>query len=400
MKRIPYGKQQITQEDIDAVVKVLESDWLTQGPTISAFEQQFAKYVGAKYAVAVANGTAALHLGAIALGVNKESRVITTPITFAASANCIRYCGGTVVLSDIDPLNGLLDLNKIRALLEKHPSGTFDGIIPVDFAGYPVDMEAFRALADEFGLWIMEDACHAPGATFTDDTGKVQQCGNGQFADVSVFSFHPVKHIACGEGGIITTNRLDLYERLLALRTHGIEKKKEKLTANHGPWYYEMQTLGFNYRLSDMQAALGISQLSRASLSLLKRREIAIIYEEAFKDLPIKTFPIRKGVSHAYHLYVIQTNYRKELYNYLRAKGVYAQVHYIPLHFLPYYQELGFRKGMFPQAEQYYEKCLSLPMYPSLKREEQGFVIDCIIDFFNEEVLATELPTMKANLMI
>ncbi len=227
-KIIPYGKHNVTQDDINAVVEVLKSDYLTQGPKILEFEKEFAKYVGSKYAVAVSNGTAALHLCNIALGVKKGDKVITTPITFAASANSITYCGGEVIFSDIDPDTYLLDINKVRRLLEKSPKGTYQGIIPVDFSGRPINLEEFRALADEYGLWIIEDSCHAPGGFFKDSKGEEQNCGNGQFADLAIFSFHPVKHIAAGEGGMITTNREDLYNKLLTLRTHGITKNENE----------------------------------------------------------------------------------------------------------------------------------------------------------------------------
>ena len=224
MKAIPYGKQHITDEDIQAVVEVLKADFLTQGPRIAEFEQAFATYVQSKYAVAVSNGTAALHLCAMALGVKPGQKVITTPITFAASSNCVRYCGGDVVFADIDPETYLLDIDSVRHLLNSSPKGTYSGIIPVDFTGRPVDLQAYRKLADEHDLWIIEDACHAPGGFFVDSDGQQQLCGNGQFADLAIFSFHPVKHIASGEGGMITTNNQDLYEKLLQLRTHGIVK--------------------------------------------------------------------------------------------------------------------------------------------------------------------------------
>ena len=223
---IPYGKQNIIKEDIDVVIAALQSNFLTQGPRIKEFEEVFAKYVGCKYAVAVANGTAALHLGTLALGVKEGDKVITTPITFAASANCIRYCGGEVVFSDIDPSTYLLDIEKVRALLENSPKGTYKGIIPVDFAGRAVDLEAYKKLANEYGLWIIEDACHAPGGYFVDVNKNNQRCGNSNFADLAIFSFHPVKHITCGEGGMVTTNDADLYQKLIALRTHGITKNE------------------------------------------------------------------------------------------------------------------------------------------------------------------------------
>ncbi|MBC7447137.1 MAG: aminotransferase class I/II-fold pyridoxal phosphate-dependent enzyme, partial [Hymenobacteraceae bacterium] len=226
---IPYGRQHITDADVAAVADALRSDFLTQGPRVAAFEEAFAAYVGAPFAVAVANGTAALHLCALALGVQPGQRVITSPITFAASANCVRYCGGEVWFADIDPATALLDLTRVRALLEAHPRGFFHGLIPVDFAGRPVELAACRALAGEFGLWIIVDACHAPGGEFTDARGTQHRCGDGSLADLAIFSFHPVKHIATGEGGMITTARRDLYEALLMLRTHGITRDPAKL---------------------------------------------------------------------------------------------------------------------------------------------------------------------------
>lgn len=373
---IPYGKQYISQEDVEAVVRTLQSTYLTQGPSVQAFEEAFAAYVGARYAVAVTNGTAALHLSALALGVEPGSKVITTPITFAASANCIRYCGGQVVFADVEPDTALLDIEKVRILLESHPRGTFSGILPVDFAGHAVDLASFRALADEYGLWIIEDACHAPGGYFTDGKGVQQRCGNGQFADAAIFSFHPVKHIACGEGGMVTTNSKEIYEKLLLLRTHGITKDPDQLRENHGGWYYEMQELGFNYRISDINCALGLSQLKRAAERLERRKAIAKLYDEAFEGTPIRPLVKPLDGGHAYHLYVIQMAERRLLYDQLQSSGIYAQVHYIPVHLQPYYQRLGWRHGDLPVAEQYYEQCLSLPMYPELSRADQMKVIE------------------------
>ncbi|MBK8505398.1 MAG: UDP-4-amino-4,6-dideoxy-N-acetyl-beta-L-altrosamine transaminase [Saprospiraceae bacterium] len=380
MKTIPYGRQHITEEDISAVADVLRSDFLTQGPKVHEFEEKFAQYIGSRYAVAVSNGTAALHLCAMALEVNDTSKVITTPITFAASSNCIRYCGGEVHFADIDPETMLLDLDKARSLLETHPKNTFSGIVPVDFSGHPVDMEAFRQLADEHNLWIIEDACHAPGGYFTDSAGQQQNCGNGKYADLAIFSFHPVKHIACGEGGMITTNRQDLYDKLLFLRTHGITKDPHLVKDSHGGWYYDMIDLGYNYRLTDMQSALGISQLSRADEGLQRRRVIANRYDEAFNGSHIRTLSAKKGMGHAYHLYVILTDNRKELYDFLKEWGIYAQVHYIPTHLLSYYRQLGWKEGDLPRAENYYSRCLSLPMYPSMTDQEQTFVIEKVLE--------------------
>lgn len=381
MRTIPYGKQEIDSKDIAAVVDALQSDFLTQGPRIAAFEKAFAGYVGAEYAVAVSNGTAALHLAALALNVNETSNVITTPITFAASANCVRYCGGKVTFADVDPRTATLDPAKVRVLLESAPKGTYSGIIPVDFAGYPVNLEVFRKLADEYGLWIIEDACHAPGGYFTDSKGEKQYCGNGKFAELAIFSFHPVKHIACGEGGMVTTNDPALYDRLMMLRTHGITKDAAKMHENHGGWYYEMQELGFNYRLTDFQAALGLTQLEKADKGLARRREIAEYYSEKFAGSQVNTAVADNGEGHAYHLYVIKTKNRKQLYDKLREHHIYAQVHYIPVHTLPYYQSLGFKKGQFPQAEAFYEECLSLPMYPGLSQEDLDFVIQTVLKY-------------------
>lgn len=377
---IPYGRQHITEEDLQAVTDTLQSDFLTQGPKVAEFEEKFAAYIGAKYAVAVSNGTAALHLCTLALGVQPGQHVITTPITFAASANCVLYAGGEVHFADVDPATALIDLRQVRQLLESHPRGHFHGLIPVDFAGLPVDMEAARQLADEFGLWLIEDACHAPGGFFTDSQGQEQRCGNGQYADLAIFSFHPVKHIATGEGGMVTTNRADLYEKLLLLRTHGITKNPAQLQQHPGGWYYEMQTLGYNYRMPDMLTALGISQLSRADAGLARRRQLAARYDAAFAETPAVR-PLASAPGHAYHLYVIQVENRKGLYDFLRERQIFAQVHYIPVHTMPYYQELGWKNGDFPRAEAYYNGCLSLPMFPDLSDEEQQYVIDCVQEF-------------------
>ncbi|TGD80833.1 UDP-4-amino-4,6-dideoxy-N-acetyl-beta-L-altrosamine transaminase [Hymenobacter wooponensis] len=378
---IAYGRQHITPEDVQAVTDTLYSDYLTQGPKVAEFEQKFAEYIGATYAVAVANGTAALHLCALALGVQPGQRVITTPITFSASANCVRYCGGEVHFVDIDPATALIDLKAVRRLLESHPVGHFQGLIPVDFAGLAVNLEEARQLADEFGLWIIEDSCHAPGGFFTDSLGQEQRCGNGQFADLAIFSFHPVKHIATGEGGMITTNNAALYEHLLRLRTHGITKDPAQLERpSDGGWYMEMQELGYNYRMPDMLCALGISQLRRAESGLARRRDLAARYDAAFAQMP-EVQPLEGAPGHAYHLYVIQVANRKGLYDFLREKQIFAQVHYIPVHTMPYYEQLGWKPGDFPLAEAYYAHCLSIPLFPSLTDEEQQYVIDCIREF-------------------
>ena len=375
---IPYGKHHIDNEDIEAVVSVLKSGQITQGPKIEEFESEIAKYVGAKYAVAVNNATSGLHLSVLSLGLEKGDRVITTPITFAASANCIRYAGGEAWFADIDKDTYLLSLDSTRKLIESKPNGFFKGIIPVDFAGLPVDLEDFKVLAKKHNLWLIEDACHAPGGSFIDSSGIQQKCGNGNYADVSVFSFHPVKHIACGEGGMVTTNSEKIYKKLTSLRSHGITK--DNMSENHGEWFYEMQALGFNYRLTDIQCALGITQLAKNDKGVARRNEIAKKYKEAFKG-KIKFQSLPKGSYNAHHLFVIEVEKRKELYDYLRAFKIYTQVHYIPVHTLPYYQEIGYDEADLSNSEKYYSRCLSLPMYPSLTKEEQEFVIEKILSF-------------------
>ena len=377
--KIPYGRQHISEEDIAAVSKALTADFLTQGPSIDEFEEKFAAYIGSKYAVAVANGTAALHLCALALGVNEKSKVITTPITFTASANCIRFCGGEVDFADIDPETVLLDIESVRKKLALAPKGTYQGIIPVDFAGYPVDLEAYRKLADEYGCWIIEDSCHSPGGYFTDSKGIRQNCGNGNYADLAIFSFHPVKHIACGEGGMVTTNDEKLYHKIKELRSHGLTKDPEVMHENHGGWYYEMHSLGYNYRFTDFQAALGISQLSRADKNLERRKTIAKKYDESFKGTEFEVIIPPSDIGHAFHLYVIQVDDRKKLYDHLRALNILVQIHYIPVNSQPYYKERG--NFPTPNADKYYARCLSLPMYPTLTDEEQDWVIECVKNF-------------------
>jgi len=391
---IPYGKQFISDDDIEAVLAALKGDYLTQGPTILEFEKKFSNYTGSKYAVAVSNGTAALHLCALALGVKNGDKVITTPITFVASANCIRYCDGEVVFSDINRESFLIDLGKVEKLLSEHPKGTFKGIIPVNFAGRAVNLEILKDLAKAYNLWIIEDACHAPGAYFIDSKGVKQNCGNGTYSDLSIFSFHPVKHIATGEGGMITTNNEDLYIKLLSLRTHGIIKDSINFNNNvdfangasgeesYPGWYMEMQNLGFNYRFTDFQAALGISQLNRAEAGLIRRKQIAKKYRDAFinKEFIINQSGLIEG--HAYHLYVLEVKNRLGLYNYLKQNNIYCQIHYIPCHLMPYYRNYGWKEGDMPNAELYYKNCLSIPMFPSMSDDDIERVISEIYRFY------------------
>lgn len=382
MKPISYGRQNITQEDIEIVVKTLKSDFLTQGPLVKEFEDKFARYVGAKYAVAVTNGTDALHLCSLGLGVETGHKVITTPITFVASANSVLYCGGEIDFVDIDPKTYTMDLDKLENKLESNPAGTYKGVIPVDLAGYPVNVERLRQIANRHKLWIIEDACHAPGGYFTDSENKQQYCGNGAYSDLQIFSFHPVKHITTGEGGMVTTNNKTLYDKLKLLSSHGITKDSLKLEENQGGWYYEMQELGYNFRLSDINCALGVSQLDRAKEGLFVRNKIAEKYNNAFNKIDgIITPFVAENVFHAYHLYIIQVENRKGLYDFLRENNIFTQVHYIPVHLNPFYKKMGWGKGDFPIAEAYYEKCLSLPMFSCLTDSEQDYIIEKVLEF-------------------
>ena len=385
MNPISYGHQYISDEDIQAVVETLKSDYLTQGPKIGEFEKNFSEYMGCQYACMVSNGTAALHLCAMALGIKPGDKVITTPITFVASANGFRYQGAEIVFCDIDPKTYCLDLVKLEQILKASPKGTYKAVVPVDFAGYPVDEERLRKMADEYGFAIVVDACHAPGGSYIDSKGVKQMVGNCHYADLTCFSFHPVKHIATGEGGAVTTNRKDLYEKVALYRTHGITKDPSLLKQNDGGWYYEMQDLGYNYRITDFQAALGISQLKRLDWSIQRRNEIARKYDESFKGTPIKTPYRAENITHAFHLYIIQVDAdkRKGLYDHLRANKIFAQVLYIPAHTMPYYKQFGWKNGDLPVAEDYYSHCLALPMYPTLTEEEQEYVIEKVKEFLD-----------------
>ncbi len=395
-KPIPYGKTEITELDIQAVNETLRSDFLTQGPKVKEFEDAFAKYVGCKFAVAVANGTAALHLCTLALEFQEGDKVITTPITFAASANCIRYTGAEVLFADIDPATYLIDIQAVTKLLEAKDGHKIKGIIPVDFAGRAVPLEDLKPLVKKYGIKVIEDACHSPGGYYLDETGNRQQCGNGYGADLAVFSFHPVKHIATGEGGMITTNDERLYKKLLLLRTHGISRDPQTFvnsaqfatatseSSTYPGWYMEMQTLGFNYRLTDFQSALGLSQLKRASIGLERRREIAKRYYESFSGKSYIKGQSGVVEGHAYHLYVIEVDDRLGLYNFLRSKNIYTQIHYIPCHLMPYYRALGWKEGDLPHAERYYQQCLSLPIFATLTEDEQSYIINCVEEYYRQ----------------
>ncbi len=380
-KVIPYGRQNITDADIAAVVETLKSDFLTQGPKVKEFEDAFAQYVGAKFAVAVTNATAGLHIAVLALGAKTGKKIITSPLTFIASANCALYSGMDVDFVDIDPKTLCIDPVLLEEKIRKSP-GDYTGVVLVDFAGFPADLEKIKTITDKYGLWLLEDAAHAPGAEYKDSKGQWQKCGNGIHATASVFSFHPVKHIACGEGGMITTNNEAVYKKLMNLRTHGITRDPaEFVNESHGGWYYEQIDLGFNYRLSDVLCSLGISQLSRMKENIQARRDIADRYLSGLKSLPITLPHVPESSRHAYHLFVIQTDRRRELYDHLKSRGIYAQIHYLPVHKQPYY-EARYGKQTFPLSEKYYDRCLSLPMYHSLTQEDQKYVIDTIQEFY------------------
>ncbi|WP_048601367.1 UDP-4-amino-4,6-dideoxy-N-acetyl-beta-L-altrosamine transaminase [Rubeoparvulum massiliense] len=368
---IPYGRQWVDEEDIQAVVDVLRSDYLTTGPTIEAFEKKFAKYVGAKYAVAISNGTAALHAACFAAGIGEGDEVITTPITFAASANCVLYCGGTPVFADIDPITYNISPSEIR----KNITSKTKALIPVHFTGQPCDMDEIYKIAQEYNLIVIEDAAHAIGADY-----KGRKIGS--ISDMTTFSFHPVKHITTGEGGMITTNNDELYEKLKLFRSHGITRDPKMLHQNKDHWYYEQIELGYNYRMTDIQAALGLSQLKKADRFLKRRREIAHQYNEAFKGIDGLILPHQLDSSHSsWHLYIIQIDSNKigvnrdEAYQRLIERKIGANVHYIPVYLHPYYQRLGYKQGLCPQAENLYESMITLPLFPKMTESHVQAVI-------------------------
>ncbi len=384
--KVPYGKQEILDEDIEAVVRVLKSDFLTQGPAVVAFEEAFARQVGSRYAVSFNNATAALHTSFRILNRDLKKKVLVTPITFAASSNCVLFESGKVEFVDINPVTYNIDLNLLEEKLKRNPAD-YQGMIVVDFAGLPLEMESFRTLASQYNLWIIEDACHAIGGSFVNSEKEVTKVGSCLYSDLTIFSFHPVKHIATGEGGMVTTNSEAHYRQLLKLRSHGIERDPAKFAVPaHGGWYHEMQELGYNYRMSDINAALGASQLTRLSSNIERRNAIADRYKESFRDLPLSFQKYdEKNIVNAYHLFVVETGNRKELYEFLKSQDIYTQVHYLPVYWHPYYQGLGFQKGQCPLAESYYEKCLSLPMFHGMSDEEQCYIIEKVHEYFNEK---------------
>ncbi|MDP4528339.1 UDP-4-amino-4,6-dideoxy-N-acetyl-beta-L-altrosamine transaminase [Alkalimonas delamerensis] len=373
---IPYGRQHITAEDIAAVQAVLQSDFLTQGPVVPAFEQQFCALTGARYAVAVNSATSALHLACLALGVKPGSRVWTSPISFVASANCARYCGASVDFVDVEPDSGNLCLASLRQKLEEArlKDALPEVVIAVHLAGLSCDMQQLHHLAAEFDFRIIEDASHAVGAAFLE-----QPVGSCQYSDITVFSFHPVKIITTAEGGMALTNEPNLARQLQLLRSHGISRDPDEMTEPaHGPWYYQQLQLGYNYRMTDLQAALGLSQSQRLNAIIEKRQQLAARYQQhlvgAALDCPI----VPNGSLCSYHLFIVRLHdktRRKAVFEALRQAGIGVNVHYIPIHTQPYYQQLGFDWGDFPNAEDFYERIISLPLYPELTESEQDYIV-------------------------
>lgn len=376
---LAYGKQKIDEDDINSVVKVLKGDYLTTGPIVSEFENSVAKYVGTKYAVAVSNGTAALHMACYAAGISEGDEVLVPAITFAASSNCVLYCGGKPVFIDIDPKSYNIDINKIK---EKITNKT-KAIIPVDFAGQSVDMDLILKIAEEYNLIVIEDAAHALGSEYKNE--KV-----GSKAHMTEFSFHPVKPITTGEGGVVVTNSKELYEKMILFRSHGITRNSELMTENQGPWYYEQIDLGYNYRLTDIQSALGLSQIKKLDDFILKRREIVNKYNEAFKDLKEIVTPFENEYSKSgYHIYVLLLNLdklkcgRKEIFEALQAENIGVNVHYLPVYLHPYYKKLGYKKGECPVAEDIYNRMITIPLFPSMSDKDIKDVIEAVKKVLN-----------------
>jgi len=381
-----YGKQTIEQDDIDAVVNVLKSDWLTQGPSVRQFENELGEKFNAKFVSAVANGTAGLHLIALALGWGNNDIVITTPITFLASANCILYAGATPDFADINPVTYTIDVNKLeeKVLYYKKQNKKVKAVVAVDYAGLPCDWKKLRELADYYDFKLVNDNCHALGAEIDGDIGYA--C---KYANVVNMSFHPVKHITTGEGGAVLTNNTEVDEKVKILRTHGMTKDDKYLIKNDGPWYYEMHQLGFNYRITDFQSALGSSQLRKLDKFVKRRNEIAAFYNEAFNNDDRFIIPnVLNNFKHAYHLYPLQIKFKnlninkKEFFDKMRENNIGLQVHYIPIHTQPYYKNyFNFQEGDFPIAEEFYRREISIPIYPTLKYEDLRFVVNKLKKF-------------------
>lgn len=379
-----YGKQTIDENDINAVVEVLKSDFLTQGPAIEKFEKYVADYCGAEYAVAVTNATSALHIACLAAGLGKGDTLWTSPITFTASANCGRYCGANVDFVDIDNNTYNMSVEELEAKLTK--SEVLPKVlVPVHLAGQSCDMEKIHTLAKKFNITVIEDASHAIGADYKDT--KVGSC---KYSDMTVFSFHPVKIVTTGEGGMVLTNSKDLYDKLVLYRSHGITRTPELMTKEaDGPWYYQQIDLGFNYRMTDMQAALGYSQMHKVDKFVARRRGLAARYNELLKDLDMLKLPYQdESTASSWHLYIVRVDFskisktKKQIFAEMKDKGVCLNLHYIPVHTQPYYEKLGFKQGDFPSSEKYYEEAFTLPLYYSLTNEQQDHIVKALKEVF------------------
>ena len=416
MKYFPYSRQHIDEDDIKAIIEVLRSDFITQGLKIGEFEEALASYCGAKYAIAFSSGTAALHAAYFVAGINKGDEIITSPITFLSTANAALFLGACPVFVDIEPDTGNINPDLIEQLITEKTKA----IVPVDFGGHPVDLEKIARIARKHNLLLIEDACHALGAEYRSQKSEVRgqtseknpspltphtsqqstewiKVGNCKYSDMTVFSFHPVKSITTGEGGAVLTNNKEYYEKLIIFRQHGVTKNPKKFLnkslsftphANH--WYYEMQFLGYNYRLTDIQCALGISQLKKLDKFIERRKQIVEIYKEAFKNNDFFDLPVEKDYAKSsWHLYPIRLknkycNKKREIFAKLREKGLGVQVHYIPVYWQPYYQKLGYRKGICPNAEDFYRREISIPLYPSMSDEDVEYVVNTILSTFKE----------------
>jgi len=370
---IPYGHQFIDDNDIKSVVDVLRSDWLTQGPTVELFERALAHFFGARYAVTLSSGTAALHASYFAAGLHEPDEIMTSPITYISTANAARFLGCRIKFIDIEPETANID----TSLIDEHVAVNTRAIVPVDFAGQPADLREIKSIAREHNLIVIEDACHAIGAEY-------QGAKVGNVSDLTIFSFHPVKNMTTGEGGAVLTSNRDFYERLLMFRNNGVTRSEE-MNETYGPWYYEMRHLGFNYRLTDLQCALGLSQLRKLDSFIRRRREIVSHYNQAFRGIDeVEPLVERRDRLSAWHIYVIKLNQkgtagtRKEVFLKLRRAGIGVQVHYIPVYWQPYYQKLGYTKGLCIEAEAYYESAITLPVFPSMTDEQAEKVVDAV----------------------